>query len=46
MLNKEDFAADESGEIPADIKRGVLSEDGIYNLLERNREIMGMICGE
>ena len=43
---KEDFAADESGEIPADIKRGVLSEDGICNLLERNREIMGMICGE
>ena len=43
---KEDFAADESCEIPADIKRGVLSEDGIYNLLERNREIMGMICGE
>ena len=35
---KVDFAAD--------IKRGVLSEDGIYNLLERNREIMGMICGE
>jgi hypothetical protein len=34
---------DERGEIPADIKRGVLSEDGIYDLLERNSEIMRMI---
>ncbi len=40
---KEDFAADERGEIPADIKRGVLSEDGIYNMLERNKEILDMI---
>lgn len=39
----EDFAMDERGEIPADIKRGVLSEDGIYVLLERNSEIMRMI---
>ena len=39
---KEDFAMDERGEIPADVKRGVLSEDGIYNVLERNREIMEM----
>ncbi|MBQ9341415.1 MAG: DUF4298 domain-containing protein [Lachnospiraceae bacterium] len=23
-----------------DLKKGVLSEDGIYNLLERNREIL------
>ena len=36
---KEDFAADEAGQLPADLKRGVLSEDGIYNLLERSREI-------
>ena len=36
---KEDFAADEAGQLPADLKRGVLSEDGIYNLLERGREI-------
>ena len=40
---KEDFAADERGEIPADMKRGVLSEDGIYNMLERNKEIMEII---
>ncbi len=31
---KADFAADERGELPADLKRGVLSEDGIYNVLE------------
>ncbi len=29
----EDYARDERGEFPADLKRGVLSEDGIYNLL-------------
>ena len=29
----EDFEADEAGNLPADLKRGVLSEDGIYNLL-------------
>ncbi len=40
---KEDFAMDEQGEIPADIKRGVLSEGGIYDLLERKSEIMRMI---
>lgn len=31
---KRDFAADEAGSLPTDLKRGVLSEDGIYNLLE------------
>ena len=35
-----DLEADEEGILPADLKRGVLSEDGIYNLLERNREIL------
>ncbi len=36
----EDFRADESGALPADLKRGVLSEDGIYNILEENRELL------
>jgi len=36
---KKDFAADEAGQLPAGLKRGVLSEDGIYNLLERWRDI-------
>ena len=40
---KEDFALDERGVIPSDIKRGVLSEDGLYNMLERNSEIMRML---
>ena len=35
---KKDFAADEAGKLPKDLKRGVLSEDGIDTLLERNRE--------
>lgn len=29
----EDFECDERGELPLDLKRGVLSEDGVYNLL-------------
>ena len=33
-LWKEDFEADERGELPRDLKRGVLSEDGLWNLLE------------
>ena len=40
---KDDFESDEKGEFPADLKRGVLSEDGIYNLLERNKELMEVI---
>ena len=28
-----DYEADERGELPKDLKRGVLSEDGLYNLL-------------
>ena len=35
---KEDFAADEEGKLPKNLKRGVLSEDGIYNLLDRKYE--------
>ena len=31
---KRDYVADEAGLLPKDLKRGVLSEDGIYNLLE------------
>ena len=33
-LWKEDFEADERGELPPNLKRGVLSEDGLWNLLE------------
>lgn len=36
---KQDFAADEAGLLPADLKRGVLSEDGIWNLLSDASEL-------
>lgn len=36
---KQDFADDEAGLLPKDLKRGVLSEDGIWNLLEAHREL-------
>ncbi len=31
---QKDYEADERGELPADLKRGVLSQDGLWNLLE------------
>lgn len=31
---KADFEADEAGIIPEEVKRGVLSEDGLYDLLQ------------
>ena len=37
-LWRQDFADDEAGLLPADLKRGVLSEDGLWNLLD--------VCGE
>ena len=43
---KDDLAADEAGEFPDKLKRGVLSEDGIWNMLERNRELMERIKEE
>lgn len=38
-LWKQDLADDEAGRLPADLKRGVLSEDGIWNLLTDCREL-------
>lgn len=32
-LWRDDFAADEAGLLPATLKRGVLSEDGVYHFL-------------
>lgn len=34
---------DEESKFPKRLKRGVLSEDGIYNMLERNKEIMKIL---
>lgn len=36
----EDYEADEAGLLPKDLKRGVLSEDGLYNLLSEYRELV------
>ena len=36
-----DFDADEAGKIPADLKRGVLSEDGLYDALNERRALYG-----
>jgi len=33
---REDFEADEAGRLPLDLKRGVLSEDGIYDVLSEH----------
>lgn len=37
---KTDFERDEAGEIPAGLKRGVLSEDGLYDLLQEAQDIL------
>lgn len=36
---KQDYADDEAGLFPKDLKRGVLSEDGIWNLLSDWKEL-------
>ena len=38
-LWRQDYAADEAGQLPVDLYRGVLSEDGLYNLFMRQQEL-------
>ena len=38
-----DHDDDEAGRLPKELKRGVLSEDAIWNLLERHREVQKQI---
>ena len=40
---RADFEADEAGLLPSDLKRGVLSEDGLWNLLEDYRWLKATI---
>ena len=40
---RKDFEADEAGKLPSDLKRGVLSEDAVYNLLSMNDDITTVI---
>ena len=35
-----DFEADEAGMLPADLKRGVLSEDAVYDLLCKHSQVI------
>lgn len=39
-LWREDYEADEAGKLPGDLKRGVLSEDAVYDLITENRELL------
>ena len=41
---KKDFEDDEAGLLPPGLKRGVLSEDAVWNVLTRFRELTGTIC--
>ena len=40
---KDDLAMDEEGVLPENLKRGVLSQDGIWNMLERNKELIHVL---
>ena len=40
---RQDFADDEAGLLPEELKRGVLSEDGIWNLITNYRELQTRI---
>ena len=41
----KDFSDDEQGRLPKELKRGVLSEDAIWNLLEENRDLKERMKG-
>ena len=43
---RQDFADDEAGLLPTDLKRGVLSEDGIWNLLTDCKELKERMKGQ
>ena len=36
---RQDFEDDSAGKIPSGLKRGVLSEDAVYGLLEQNDQL-------
>ena len=38
-----DYEADEAGKFPPDLKRGVLSQDGIYNLLTDYQRLKALV---
>ena len=40
---QKDFADDEAGKLPKDLKRGVLSEDALYDFLALRDEVLAKI---
>ena len=42
-LWRQDLADDEAGLLPPDLKRGVLSEDGVWNLMVDARRLLNRI---
>lgn len=42
----KDYESDERGELPPDLKRGVLSQDGLYDLLQRAEKLSAMLPSE
>ena len=36
----EDYEADEAGQLPEDLRRGVLSEDSVYDLITEHNRLM------
>ncbi len=43
---RRDFEDDEAGKLPPRLPRGVLSEDGIYNALEKQQELLEALWEE
>ena len=43
---RQDFADDEAGRLPRDLKRGVLSEDALWNLLDEWKELKKRIISQ
>ena len=43
---RSDFADDEAGRLPENLKRGVLSEDAIWNALQQFHELEKFILNE
>ena len=41
---RKDFEADEAGKLPQNLKRGVLSEDGLWNLLGDYQRLKEAVC--
>ena len=40
---QKDFADDEAGKLPRDLRRGVLSEDAVFDFLTLRDEVLGTI---